>query len=405
MKFIFIISLAILILTATQPVLAGTNANIVISDITPTNLAPGETREITLTVKNDGSRDARHITLNFQSSEYISVIGTSTIYINSINAWCDTSIKIMVRVEDGIDPGAYSIPITASFDEYYYTATTGYVTSAMTPTTLTIVFDVEGEILLDVADISTSPLELREDSENNNITVLVENAGSKDAKSVTVTIDPASPFLEAYSGSRTDFTEVIASRSSHSFSFALDVVDGAAAGVYSIPLTIDYIDDEYNPFRINTTINLRISPQADFKVGTPTTSPPVITKGTTFRMNLPIENTGNKDAESVKAILKTKSYFTGAKTDYLGDIAIGEVKIATFELEADRDTIPDNYETDIKIIWTDGDDRIEMTKSFALVVASGEDVTETSGLSLLITAAAIIIALGAVLFALSRKKK
>ncbi|MHC1573994.1 MAG: COG1361 S-layer family protein, partial [Candidatus Syntropharchaeales archaeon] len=357
MKFIFIISLAILILTATQPVLAGTNANIVISDITPTNLAPGETREITLTVKNDGSRDARHITLNFQSSDYISVIGTSTIYINSINAWCDTSIKIMVRVEDGIDPGAYSIPITASFDEYYYTATTGYVTSAMTPTTLTIVFDVEGEILLDVADISTSPLELREDSENNNITVLVENAGSKDARSVTVTIDPASPFLEAYSGSRTDFTELIASRSSHSFSFALDVVDGAAAGVYSIPLTIDYIDDEYNPFRINTTINLRISPQADFKVGTPTTSPPVITKGTTFRMNLPIENTGNKDAESVKAILKTKSYFTGAKTDYLGDIAVGEVKIATFELEADRDTIPDNYETDIKIIWTDGDDR------------------------------------------------
>jgi len=405
MKFIFIISLAILILTATQPVLAGTNANIVISDITPTNLAPGETREITLTVKNDGSRDARHITLNFQSSDYISVIGTSTIYINSINAWCDTSIKIMVRVEDGIDPGAYSIPITASFDEYYYTATTGYVTSAMTPTTLTIVFDVEGEILLDVADISTSPLELREDSENNNITVLVENAGSKDARSVTVTIDPASPFLEAYSGSRTDFTELIASRSSHSFLFALDVVDGAAAGVYSIPLTIDYIDDEYNPFRINTTINLRISPQADFKVGTPTTSPPVITKGTTFRMNLPIENTGNKDAESVKAILKTKSYFTGAKTDYLGDIAVGEVKIATFELEADRDTIPDNYETDIKIIWTDGDDRIEMTKSFALVVASGEDVTETSGLSLLITAAAIIIALGAVLFALSRKKK
>jgi len=405
MKLVTIISLAMLILTATQPAFAGTNANIVISDLTPTDLSPGETGEIILTVKNDGSRDARHITLNFQSSDYISVIGSSTVYIHSINAWSDTRIKIMIRVEDGIDTGAYSIPITANFDEYYYTASTGYVTSAMTPTTLTIVFDVGGEILLDVADVSTSPVELREDSENNGITVVVENAGSKKARSVTATIDPASPFLEAYSGSRTDFIEEIASRSSHSFSFALDVADGAEAGVYSIPITIDYIDEAYNAFRLNTAIDLKISPQADFKVGKLTTSPAVITKGTTFRMNLPIENTGNKDAESVKAILKTKSYFTGAKTDYLGDIAVGEEKIATFELEADRDTIPDNYETDIKIIWTDGDERVETTKSFAVVVVSGKGGTETSGASLLITAAAVIIALGAVLFAFSRKKK
>ncbi len=104
---------------------------------------------------------------------------------------------------------------------------------------------------------------------------------------------------------------------------------------------------------------LKISPQADFLVGKVATDPAVIMGGTTIRLNVPIENIGNKDAESVKAILKTKSFFTGAKTDYLGDIKQSLEKIATFELKADRDTIPDNYETDIKIIWTDGDERLE----------------------------------------------
>jgi hypothetical protein len=122
---------------------AGTHANIVITNVTPTNLAPGDSKEITLTVKNDGSRNARHITLNFQSSDYISVIGSSTEYIHSINAWCSKEVKITVHVAEDTSDGAYKLPINATFDEYYYTATTGYVTSSMGPTTLNILFDVE----------------------------------------------------------------------------------------------------------------------------------------------------------------------------------------------------------------------------------------------------------------------
>jgi hypothetical protein len=94
----------IFLLTAIVPALAGTNANIVITDVTPTKLEPGEIQEIKLTVKNDGSRDARHITLNFQSSDYTSVIGSSTRYIHSINAWCDKELSITVKAEDGIEP-------------------------------------------------------------------------------------------------------------------------------------------------------------------------------------------------------------------------------------------------------------------------------------------------------------
>ncbi len=376
-QIILLIAILIFVTAAlVAPSSAGTNANIVITEVTPTDLSPGDIKEVTLTVKNQGGGDARHITMNFQNSDHISLIGSSTVYISSLNAWCSKEISITIKAEDEITNGAYAIPIAVTFSKYYYNASVGYVTAPMPPTTITIVFNVEGTTTLEVADVSTDPLELREDSENNNITVLIENSGSAKARSVSLRMDPRRPFVEAYSGSTSDFTEVIQARSSNSFVFALDIEDGAEEGSYTIPITIEYIGEDAHKFSLKKSITLKISSQADFLVGEVTTEPAVITRGTTFRMNVPVKNIGNKDAESVKVILKTKSYFTGAKTDYLGDVEVGSDKIATFELEADRDAIPDNYENDLKLIWTEGDERLETIKSFRLVVASKERAGE-----------------------------
>jgi hypothetical protein len=78
---------------------AATDANIEVIDVTPTDLSPGDIKEVTLTVKNQGGRDARHITLNFQSSDEIALIGTSTVYISSINAWCSKEQTITIKAK------------------------------------------------------------------------------------------------------------------------------------------------------------------------------------------------------------------------------------------------------------------------------------------------------------------
>ena len=407
-QIITLFIIAVLLFVATvwvAPASAAANANIVVTDVTPTELSPGDIKDVTFTVKNQGGTDARHITMNFQTSDPISLIGSSTVYISSLNAWCSKEIPITIKAEDEITDGAYPLPIVVTFDEYYFNASVGYVTTSMPSTTLTIVFNVEGTTTLEVADVSTDPPELREDSENNNITVLIDNSGSAKARSVSVRMDPHSPFVEAYSGSTCDFTEEIKARSSHNFVFALDIEDGAEEGSYTIPLTIEYIGEDTQKISLKKSITLKISSQADFLVGEVTTDPAVITGGTEFRINVPVKNTGNKDAESIKAILKTKSYFTGTKTDYLGDIEQGSEKIATFELKADRDTIADNYETDITIIWADGDERLDTTKSFRLVVASVEGANP--GIIPIAAGAGLLIAviIGAFIYFKRKKKK
>ena len=400
----FIVVLIFVMAALVAPSNAATNAKIVIIDVTPTELAPGDIKDVSLTVKNQGGSDARHITLNFQNGDHVSLIGSSTVHIASLNAWCSKEIPITIKAEDEIDEGAYPIPIKVTFDEYSYSASEGPVITHMNVTPITIVFNVEGTTTLEVADVDTNPPELREDSENNNVTVLIDNSGTAKARSVTVKIDPASPFTGAYSGSTSDFTDEIPARKSHRFVFALDIEDGATEGTYTIPLTIDYIGEEDQKISLEKRITLKIGSQADFRVGEATTNPAAITRGTEFRINVPVKNIGNKDAEAVKAILKTKSYFTGTKTDYLGDIEQGSEKIATFELEADRDTIADNYETDIKIMWLDGDERLETTKSFALVVVSGEG-SNTGIIAIAAVAFILIVVIIGAFIYFKRKKR
>nr|QNO53469.1 hypothetical protein HCHKDHBN_00040 [Methanosarcinales archaeon ANME-1 ERB6] len=45
------------------PSSAAADANIVVTEVTPTDLSPGDIKEIALTVKNEGGCDARHITI------------------------------------------------------------------------------------------------------------------------------------------------------------------------------------------------------------------------------------------------------------------------------------------------------------------------------------------------------
>ena len=69
-KSIALFSIVAILICTVPSSSAGTDAKIVITGVKPTELSPGDTKEITLTVKNGGSNDARQITFNFQESQH-----------------------------------------------------------------------------------------------------------------------------------------------------------------------------------------------------------------------------------------------------------------------------------------------------------------------------------------------
>jgi len=95
------------------PISAGTDANVVIANVKPTKVLPGETKTLTVTLQNGGSYDAKHVTLNFQESQYISVVGSSSVYAGSINGWGSKDVTVTVHIAKGAPSGSYAIPVPA----------------------------------------------------------------------------------------------------------------------------------------------------------------------------------------------------------------------------------------------------------------------------------------------------
>ena len=120
-------------------------SSIVITDVRPTTLYPGETAEVTIVVKNNGGRDARDIRLEFQGTPQLSVVGATVAHINTLPEWSEKEVKVTVHVADDTPNGVYAIPIICSWKEHYLVNfSVGYVTEPKPPVQLGISFNVIG---------------------------------------------------------------------------------------------------------------------------------------------------------------------------------------------------------------------------------------------------------------------
>ncbi|RLI00932.1 hypothetical protein DRO38_05745 [Candidatus Bathyarchaeota archaeon] len=341
-KVIAVIGLILLIASTIPVSTAGSHANIVITDVKPTDLSPGDTRDVTLTIKNDGSRDARHITLNFQSTAYVSVIGSSVVYIHSLNAWTSKDVTIKVHVAEGAPDGTYEVPITCSFDEYYYTATQGYVTAPMTPTQLGIVFNVRGEIIIDVADVTTDPTEVRPGDDYVTVTATLSNSGEGQAKEVKAVLECPEGFKPSKSATNIAYIGILNPGSQSVATFQIDVEDGIRDGYYSLPLRITYKDTNNNDYSITRDLRILVEPKPDFEVTSVKISPETIRSGDHVRLEITVKNTGSEDAKSVeiRAIRKaTQPFDFDERSCYIGDLDVGEegTGALTFDVENPAD--------------------------------------------------------------------
>lgn len=341
-------------------------ADFYLVDISPQVIEPGKTILLNITLKNIATSIATNMnaTLDPDDISPIDPVGIRKKRIDGVKVQNENfQLSILVHVDQNVSEGVYKVPLELYWEDHI---------RRHWSQTLNMGIQIKGNVNVRVAKISTNPVEFRSDTEKNKVIITIENAGKTVAKSVKANINLEKPFSEAYSGSSSDFISQIPPEGSHDFIIALDIDKDAIVGEYSLPLKLTYRthDEEYD---IKEDIKVKINEKADFEVQNISSSPQVISPGDDVIINIPIKNLGQEKAENVKAVINTKSYFTGVKTDYLGEIKVGESKVATFELTVDRDTTPDNYENDLKLIWNDGDDRLEDITSFGITISKKND--------------------------------
>ncbi len=357
----------------------GAFSSVIITDVKPTEFHPGETKEVVLTVKNNGGRDARDVRLEFKGTESVSLVGPTVAQINTLNSWCEKEVKITVHVEEGTPNGVYSIPIKCSWYEYYFDPVEGYVSKPNTisyvpgvgyattePVTLGISFDVKGDVIINVGSVYTEPTHVRPGDEDVRVIVAIENSGEADAKDVEARLICNEQFAPSWSG--TDRVYLGRLNSGIRFTgvtFHVDVTDNVEAGAYSIPLVIRFKDTENVEYQGVMSVDVLVERKPELEIASSYTEPTNISAGYHVILHVRIKNVGSEEGESVSVRVTGEAdvpFDYDVTSDHVGNLKVNETGDAILEFDVDRDAAKKIYQQGLEIRCTGdrdlGDDRV-----------------------------------------------
>ena len=321
-RILAICGIVALLVCIVPPISAGTNANIVIATVKPTELLPGETRTLTFTLQNAGSYDARHITLNFQDTQYISVVGSSSVYAASISAWCSKDVTATVHVAKGAPSGTYAIPVTCTFDQYYSDGSQ-QVTETMPEISYSIALRVPQGAIIDIADVVPSELVPGEKTE---LQFTIANLGSFPLQDLVFSWTEAEGAILPVNSDNTKHIGYIEAGASTVVEYSVLTDVNADAGLYQLDLTLEFEDESGGSRALTTTVGIVIGGGTDFDV--------TVSESSSEETSLYVANTGNNPAYSVTVRIPEQEQFTveGSTSSIIGNLDEGDYTIVSFQI-------------------------------------------------------------------------
>lgn len=303
---------------------AGTDAKIVITGVKPTELSPGDTKEILLTVKNAGSNEAKQVTFNFLESQYISVVGPSSVCINSLNGWCSKDVEITVHVSEGAPSGSHAIPVTCTFSQYDSSGSQGTVTETMPEVTYSIVFMVEAGAIIDVSDVDMAELNLGEETKLN---FTVTNIGNSPLQNLVFSWNEKEGVILPVYSDNTKYIKYLGVGESTELEYTVVADVNAVAGLYQLDLSCEFEDGTGGSGEIlNTTTGVFVRGETDFDV--------TFSESSAGQTSLSVANTGNNPAYSVTVRIPEQKDFKvpGSTASIVGNLDKGDYTIVSFQV-------------------------------------------------------------------------
>ncbi len=345
---------------------SGAFSSVIITDVNPTEFHPGETKEVVLTVKNNGGRDARDVRLIFEGTGNVSVIGSTVSQINTLNSWCSKEVKINVHVAEGTPNGVYSIPVMCLWNEYYFNPTKGYEsTPRQWPAYFDISFNIIGSVLINVGNVYTEPTHVRPGDEDVRVIVYIENSGEADAKDVEAKLICNEQFAPSWSGTDRAYVGRLSSGYAAKAIFHVDVADNIDAGTYSIPLVIRFKDTENVEYRGVMSVDVLVERKPDLEIASYYTEPANISAGDHVILHVRVKNVGSEEGESVSVRVTGEAdvpFDYVVTSDHVGNLKVNETGDAILEFDVDKDAVKKIYQQGLEIRCTGdrdlGDDNV-----------------------------------------------
>ncbi|MDY6964794.1 MAG: hypothetical protein SVM80_02320 [Halobacteriota archaeon] len=405
-------------------------------------LAPGETTELWIVVKNDGSDTLQNVVLTLQqSAETQSIIGIldGSVGLGILSPRESGKARFTIYAAPDADDGIYNFDINVK----YSTSTSNQTTTFTTPTTLTtFTVQVLGEppylVISETSDNVIAPGTTKE------VSITVKNVGIETADDVFLEINPIPeteesgtttssdlgslsdllgssistsipgmpslmgsgeenppPFVVTGSGTRF-FVGDLKPGESGEISFKISADSEAKKGVYNLPVTLN----RRNGRSTSEYVGVIVSSKAELNIPDIRTDPKEVVPGKSAILSVTVENTGKNDAKSVRVALMKNEYILETTSNYVGTVSPDEDDTTIFEIVV-VDGAPEIIPVTFQISYQDETGHYSFVEKGDINVEPSptEEVKSESGSSFpILGTVSVILLMSVMIFYFSKKK-
>jgi len=355
--------------------------------------------------RDDLPNTAKFLTVTLGTGNSPLIVKSDPQMLGDLMASGTSTATFTVKVPTDAHAGTYLLPVELNYTylytaEQYGTDTIEYRYKTVNET-LEIPVKIKEDVRINV--LSTVVKDLNAGTEGY-VTLTVKNVGHEDGKKAILTIaqNAGSPVIptegSAYIG---DFP----SNGTATAVFKTSVSDSAEAQTYPLNVYVKYENTDGDMVSSDIeTIGIPVGGKIDFAI---VSDPQTITAGTKKVITAQFKNTGSATAYQAQARVSMVDPFTSNDDSaFLGDIAPGETKEASFLVSADSAATVKQYGIDTEVRYRDALDNSVISDTMKLnvnVVAAKNIIAGlTENPVALAAIAVIVIAIGYFLY---RRKK
>jgi hypothetical protein len=368
----------------------------------PAPITAGDYADITLRFTNPTTDIRENVYLGIKNSDDIYSLSTNDVYFKNVYGREEVTKTFRVFFSEDIPEGYVNL-----------VATVKYGTVLQEKNILVFVEDENSNPEFYIGQIYSTPDELIPDSDNNLLTVTLQNLGDKDADLVSATLVTESDKIKpSTSFSFSDSVSQITNGGEANLEFKLDIEE-SVSGEIPATLQLRYRSQKstgtsYDTFEEEIPFNIQIA-DAPYLVVSNVEQLDGFGIGTSEnRLKVTIKNEGQEDSKEVRIrVVPASSYpFSYEQlTEYVtSEVKVGESAEVIFKVEVLSTADARAYPTTVLIETLVGETRYTREDSVTVNVL-GEEPKSTSQIGYIILALVLIVSVTFGYFKIKSRKK
>lgn len=302
---------------------AGAELDVVLEKLSPQPVEPGQDLLMSVMLVNEnGEVDDTNLTILPDSPILLKNDKDRVINIGKIIKYGAYAETYRLHIDPGAASGIYEIELRL------------YWSSSGQPRETRKVFNitVKGMPQLVISNININP-ELITPQDTFNLSINVSNEGTGAASEVQINaVTEGLPFVPV--DADTKIIKQLNPGETRQFNYKIMVKDKTEISSYSIPIKMDYKNEDGTKISLQNLVGIKILGKAKLSIANIKTEPQNPVKDDPVTLTIRIENSGTGDAKSVRVSLN--SSFSGTKTAFLGKIKPNDDAPCVFTFYADE---------------------------------------------------------------------